>query len=177
MTRITTTIAILAAGLALTATDAAAQVRLSVAGGPSFPVGHLADEMDTGFNVLLGAGLSVPVLPVGIRVDGMLNQFPESGHDGNFRVISGSVNAILDIPMVVARPYIIGGLGVYNSRFTDDDHDHGDEGSTTNVGANIGAGIRVGLGGISVFAETRLHNIFSEGEQARFIPLSLGIRL
>ena len=176
MKRITTTIAIVAAGLSLGAHDAAAQVRLSVAGGPSFPVSHLADEMNTGFNVLVGAGLSVPVLPVGLRVDGMLNQFPEAGHDGNFRVISGSVNAILDIPMVVARPYIIGGLGVYNSRFTDD-HDHGDEGSTTNLGANIGAGVRVGLQGISVFAETRLHNIFSEGEQARFIPLSVGIRL
>jgi hypothetical protein len=175
MKRYTTIVAIIAAGLACFATDAAAQVRLSVAGGPSFPVGHLADEMNTGFNVLVGAGLSVPVLPVGLRVDGMLNQFPESGHDGDFRVISGSVNAILDIPLVAARPYIIGGLGVYNSRFTDDDH--ADEGSTSNLGANIGAGIRVGLPGVSVFAETRFHNIFSEGEQARFIPLSLGIRL
>jgi hypothetical protein len=169
-------IAIAALATAASAADAPAQVRLSVAGGPSFPLSHLSDEVNTGFNVLLGAGLHIPLLPVGVRVDGMLNQFPEAEHDGNFRVLSGSVNAVVDIPLIGATPYLIGGLGLYNSSFTDDDeHDHG--GSTTNVGANVGAGLRLGLPGLSLFAETRFHNIFSEGEHARFIPLSLGIRL
>jgi opacity protein-like surface antigen len=169
-------IALVAVATAITAADASAQVRLSASGGPSFPVGDLSDVVDTGFNVNVGAGLGFPLIPVGVRLEGSLNQFPESGHDGNFRVISGSANAVLDIPMLAATPYLIGGLGVYNSRFTDDDdHDH-DEGSTTNVGANIGAGVRLGLPFLSVFAEARLHNIFSDDGSARFVPVSLGIR-
>lgn len=167
-------IAIVAMATAASAADASAQVRLSVAGGPTFPFGDLGDEVDTGFNVQLGAGLSFPLLPVGVRLEGMLNQFPESAHDGNFRVLSGSANAVLDIPMIAATPYLIGGLGVYNSRFTDDD-DH-DDGSTTNVGANLGAGIRLGLPGLSVFAEARFHNIFVDAGNARFAPLSVGVR-
>lgn len=170
----TSVIALVAVATAVAAADASAQVRLSASGGPSFPTGDLSDVVDTGFNVNVGAGLGFPLIPVGVRLEGSLNQFPESAHDGNFRVISGSANAVLDIPMLVATPYLIGGLGVYNSRFTDDD-EH-DEGSTTNVGANVGAGVRLGLPFLSVFAEARLHNIFSDDGATRFIPVSVGIR-
>lgn len=165
-------VAIALAAAAATPADASAQLRFAAAGGPSFPVGGLSDEADTGFNILLGAGLSVPLLPVGVRADGMLNQFPASEQDGNVRILSGSVNAVLEMPLILATPYLIGGLGVYNSRFTD-----GDAGSATDTGANIGAGIRLGLPGLNVFAETRFHNIFSEGSSTRFIPISLGVRL
>jgi hypothetical protein len=151
--------------------DAAAQVRLSVGGGPTFPVGNLGDEFDMGYHVQLSAGLMPAMLPVGLRIDGAYNRFPED--DGHFRVIVGSVNAVLDIPMQGFSPYLIGGLGVYSSG-GDDDHGHP---TTTNVGANVGAGFRVGLPGLSVFVESRFHNIFSEGEQTRFVPVTLGIRL
>lgn len=164
-------IALVAVATAVAAADASAQVRLSVSGGPSFPLGDLSDVVDAGFNVNVGANLGFPLIPVGVRLEGSLNQFPESAQDGNVRVVSGSANAVLDIPMLVATPYLIGGLGVYNSRLTDDD-----EGSTTNVGANVGAGVRLGLPFLSVFAEARLHNIFSDDNATRFAPLSVGIR-
>ena len=150
------------------AADASAQLRFSVAGGPTVPLGSFGDALDTGFNAQLSAGLSVPILPVGIRVDGMLNQFPVTGGDDNFRVISGSVNGVLSLPSVGITPYLIGGLGLYNQ-------DHPQDGSTTDVGANIGVGLRVGLPGLAVFGEARLHNIFNEGDAVRFAPLSLGV--
>lgn len=172
---------LVALACAVTAADAAAQIRLSVAGGPTMPLGALDDAVETGYNAQLSAALSVPLLPVGVRVDGMFNQFPEELEDGNFRVLSGTVNGILSLPMVGIVPYLIGGVGVYSSRFVHAeeegaDHAHEDEGSTTNIGANIGGGVRVSLPGLSVFGEVRLHNLFSKGDQVRFAPLSLGLR-
>jgi hypothetical protein len=156
------------------AAEAAAQVNLSVAGGPSFPIGHLGEEFDLGYHVQLSAGLAT-TLPVGLRIDAGFNRFPETG--GAFQSISGSVNGVLGLGGVGFAPYLIGGAGVYNSRVSHDEdepgHDRGDE-STTNIGANIGAGFRVPLTGLTIFVEARLHNLFSEGEQTRFIPLSFG---
>ncbi|CAN5895796.1 hypothetical protein BH23GEM9_BH23GEM9_31060 [soil metagenome] len=157
-------------------TDASAQA-FGIGAGPSFPLSVLGDEFETGYHVQLSAGLAPASLPVGLRFDGAYNYFPED--DGHFRVISGSANAVLALPMSGLSPYIIGGLGVYNSRGEHDDEveaGHGHE-SVTNLGGNIGAGIRFALPGLSVFVEARLHNVFSEGEQVRFIPLTLGIQL
>jgi hypothetical protein len=165
--------AVAAVALVASAADASAQVRLSVAGGPTFAVGHLGDDVNMGFNVLAGAEFGVAAIPFGLRLDGMFNQFPETAHpDDSFRVISGSLNGIFALPAVGFSPYVIGGLGVYNSSYTDDDHG----GATTNLGANIGLGVRLPLPGLGVFAEARFHNLFSDGDQARFIPLSLGFR-
>ena len=165
--------------LAGSAGSASAQIGLSIAGGPSMPLGTLGDIVDTGYHAQLSAALSVPLLPVGVRIDGAFNQFPETGEDGNFRVLSGTANVILSVPSIGVIPYLIGGLGMYSSSFVHDDeagHDHGDEGSTTNVGANLGGGVRLALPGLAVFAEARLHNLFSDGEATRFVPVSLGIR-
>jgi hypothetical protein len=143
---------------------AAAQVGLSAGGGISY-------------NAQLSVGLSVPLLPVGLRLDGMFNQFPETGEDGDFRVLSGSVNGIVNLPLPGVTPYLIGGLGLYNSRWVEDEdvgHEH-EEGSVTNMGANIGAGVRVGLPGLAVFGEVRLHNLFSEEGSTRFVPLTIGL--
>lgn len=157
------------------AAGAAGQVQLSVAGGPSFPVGHLGDEFQLGYRVQTSAGLSVP-LPIGFRVDAAYTHFPET--HGSFRNISGTANGIVNLGGIGVSPYLIGGLGVYNSRVSHDeddehDHDHAD-GSTTNLGVNFGAGVRMPLPGLTLFVEARLHNLFSEGEQTRFIPLSFG---
>jgi hypothetical protein len=158
------------------ASDAAAQVGISLGAGPSFPVGALADEFDLGFNVQASAGFTPAILPFGVRVDGAFNRFPEDG--GHLRVISGSLNALFNLTVPGIVPYVIGGLGVYNSLVShDDEEDHGGgHDSVTNLGANIGAGVQLGIGGLSVFGETRFHNVFSEGDHLRFVPLTIGIR-
>lgn len=164
---------------AAAATAASAQVRISLAGGPTVPVGILADDVDLGYHAQLSAALGLPALPIGVRFDGALNQFPETAGDGSFRMISGTANAVLSVPSIGFVPYLIGGLGVYRSEWLHDEeepgHDHGDE-ATTNLGANVGVGARLVLPSLAVFAEARLHHLFTEGEEVRFAPISLGIR-
>jgi opacity protein-like surface antigen len=161
------TAAAAALAFAFPAGDAAAQVRLSLGAGPSFPLGS-DHHLDMGFNVQAGAEFGLPLLPFGVRVDGSFNRFGED--HGNYDVLAGTANAILRIPMVGLSPYIIGGLGMYGAK----DSAHGEE-RETNLGFNVGAGANLALPGLGVFAEMRLHSP-SGGEQIRFVPLTLGFR-
>jgi hypothetical protein len=159
-------VAIVAVAMAASATDAAAQVRFSIAGGLSFPTGD--HHLDTGYHVQVGADVGMPLLPVGLRLDGAFNRFNED--HGHYQVLNGSASAVLNIPLVVATPYLIGGIGIYSA----EDEAHGEE-RETSLGLNVGAGVRVPLPGLSVFAEARLHRPFDE-HQLRFVPLSIGFR-
>jgi hypothetical protein len=159
-------VAVAALAMAGSAGDAAAQVRLSVAGGPSFPTGD--HHLDTGYHVQVGADFSLPMIPIGLRVDGAFNRFAED--HGHYQVLNGSINGILNIPLLVATPYIIGGVGLYSA----EDEAHGGE-RETGAGVNVGAGVRLPLPGLAVFAEARLHHPF-DSDQLRFVPLSIGIR-
>jgi hypothetical protein len=161
-----TAIAIAAVALTASAADAAAQVRLSIAGGPSFPTGS-DNHLDTGYHVQVGGDLSLPLLPFGLRLDGAFNRFTED--HGNYDVLHGTASGVFSIPLVLFTPYIIGGIGMYSA----EDAAHGGD-RETNLGANIGAGVRLPLPGLSVFAEARLHAPFEGGQ--RFIPVSLGFR-
>lgn len=164
-------------GLAVSATGASAQIGWAIGGGPSFATGDLGDVVDMGYNVQGSASLSIPVLPVGIRIDGLYNKHP-SEFDENHRTFAGNVNAVFSFPSIGITPYVIGGLGMYNTKIEHDDdqevgHDHE---SSSDVGFNIGAGVRLGLPGLSVFGEARLHSISAEGGSVRFVPVTLGIR-
>ncbi|HEX6433621.1 MAG TPA: hypothetical protein VFZ87_05250, partial [Gemmatimonadales bacterium] len=76
------------------------------------------------------------------------------------------------------RPYLIGGGGVYNSKVTGSD-DPGDvlPGGETKFGINAGAGFDFKAGAAGLFVEGRFHNVFTEGSNTQFIPITLGIRL
>jgi hypothetical protein len=162
-------ISVAAAALALvvTAGSADAQVSFSLAGGPSFPTGD-DHHLDMGYHAQIGAELGLPLMPFSVRLDGAFNRFTED--HGNYDVLSGSANAILRIPMVGLTPYLIGGLGVYSAE--DEAHEGERE---TNLGVNLGVGARLGLPGLGVFAEARVHNPFGD-HQLRYVPLSIGVR-
>lgn len=168
--------AVVAVALAFSASETQAQIGFSIAGGPTFATGDAGDNLDMGYHAVVSAAFSLPVLPVGLQADGMFTRFNRSDVEGHAQVLNGSINAVLSIPSVGITPYIIGGVGFYQTSEEVNDVDLGD---STDVGVNAGAGVRLGLPGIGgVFAEARLHNIFGEGEgnSFRFVPVSLGIR-
>lgn len=170
-----------AAALAFSAADAQAQIGFSVAGGPTFPMGDAGDVLDMGYHAKVAASFKVPVLPIGLEADAMWNQFDYSDlDDANSRILSGTLNAVINLPTPGITPYIIGGVGMYNGK--DDIEGIEDSEGSTDFGINAGVGVRLGLVGLGgVFAEARLHNIFVDGadgesESVRFVPVSLGIR-
>jgi len=171
----------LAAAL-LTLTMAAASAdaqrpQVGLSGGATVPSGDLGDTQATGYNVNLALQFRPPLLPFGIRAEGMWSEF--AGEDAvvgdfpDFRVIGGTTNLFYELPFVVVRPYLIGGVGVYNTKLDAAGFDSG-----ANFGLNGGVGLRFPLTGIDTYVEARFHNVFNAlpgDESAQIIPITFGI--
>ena len=97
--------------------------------------------------------------------------------DIGFQVIQGTANVVYTFTTAeesTFRPYLIGGVGLYNQKATGDDS--GDPDSQTDFGINGGAGFDFQLGSVGLFVEGRFHNIFSDPDNTNFVPISVGVR-
>ena len=151
--------------------SSSAQTALTVAGGISAPVSDLGDVADLGYNIGVGINFGGTRLPIGARIEGGLNGFGLKDFDESFRIVSGTANAIVNFSQRADSPYLIGGLGIYNSKLGDFDSDN-------SVGINIGGGLRFPLGQLSTFVEARYHTTLSDdqrGSRLQFIPITFGV--
>jgi Outer membrane protein beta-barrel domain len=171
--------------LALGAQVAQAQAGLSLGlgAGAVVPTGDMGVVHSTGWTGQASLRLKPAVSPIGFQVDAGYTRLGLDSDlvDGHTSALSGTANAVFAFPSAaVARPYLIGGLGVYNMKATVDDA----SGSATKVGANAGAGFDLKLGSAALFAEGRFHAIFKgavdteslEETTAYMIPLTVGLR-
>jgi hypothetical protein len=180
-------IAALALGMLLTAPALRAQgAEFALGGGIGMPLGDFDDDAKLGWHGLAAVSFVPNGWPVGIQIDGSYQQFSLDedrfpGFTGlKTRFIMGTGNIVFKFKSSeesTFRPYLIGGVGLYNGKTTADD-DPGDVlgGGETDFGLNAGAGFDFKAGGAGLFIEGRFHNVFSEGTNTRFIPITLGIR-
>ena len=91
----------------------------------------------------LGAQLTLPVIPLGIRADAML-----LGNELETENLSYSLNAVAVMQLPLVQPYGIIGRGKYAVV----------EGGERESGWNYGAGVRVGVARLGLFAEMRRHD-------------------
>lgn len=149
-------------------------VQLGIAGGLSLPTSDLSDFTDLGFNGTVTVGMTPALIPLGIRIDGAINQFAikDDLGDGNVRFLSVTGNLVYKIPGAMVSPYLIGGAGLYNTKA--DLGIFGSE-SENNFGWNVGGGINMPLSGFSTFIEARYNQVQTDGEAAKFIPITFGI--
>jgi Outer membrane protein beta-barrel domain len=157
--------------------------KFSLGGGLTLPLGDFGDAAGTGFHGLAAVSFQPANFPIAIQVDGMYHRFGAEedifGDDVNFRFLQGTANAVYRFQTseeTKIRPYLIGGLGLYNSKATGDGV-VGDPESTTDFGINGGAGFDFQAGAVALFVEGRFHNVFSDPENTNFIPLTVGVRL
>lgn len=184
MSTIRTVLAGAGIALVLTASVAEAQVSFGLAGGATTPSGSLNDRQNLGYNGLVTLQLGLPVMPIQLRADLQYNGFggkdfgnavQNAANQKDTRVISGSINGVFNILPGPIKPYLIGGVGYYDTQLT------GTE-ATRKVGYNYGAGVKFGLTGASIFVEARMHQVndatFAVGggrTSAKFIPITVGI--
>jgi outer membrane protein with beta-barrel domain len=167
---------------ALAPSTARGQVYLGLGGGASVPVSNLSNNHSSGYNVLASLGAQIPTTPVGVRVDGMFDQLPGNPGIGNAQIWTANANLVVSlVPGGPVTPYLIGGPGYYNGDY----HVFTTSGGTllatgnthaNNFGLNGGGGVRVGLGGIGLFAEVRYHYIFAGAHNYEMVPISAGVR-
>jgi len=168
--------ALLAVALGLTGasvplTSAAGQAQLSVSGGLAAPVNDLGDVADLGYNVAAGLNFGGTRLPIGARIEGSLSGFGLKDLNEDVRILNATVNAVVNLSQRADSPYLIGGLGLYNSKFGSDD-------SQNAVGVNLGGGLRFPLASLNTFFEARYHAMLGDrrdGANLQYIPITFGI--
>jgi hypothetical protein len=103
---------------------------------------------------------------------------------GNINILSVNANAkwtLLPIPVV--SPYLTGGIGL--AQMSTGDLTVKYNGSSvggfpkvageTKTAANLGAGVDLKLGVVTLYAEAKYTWIFTEGNSTKYIPISVGI--
>jgi opacity protein-like surface antigen len=167
-----------ALGILLSSSTLHAQgAEFSLGGGLGVPLGTFDDLVKIGWHGTAGVSFVPRNAPIGIQVDGNFSQFSdETPFDIKSQLIYGTANAVYKFESsedTRLRPYLIGGVGVYNSKATGSD---ALEGSTTKLGINAGAGFDFKAGEAGLFVEGRFHNVFTDGDNVTFIPITIGVR-
>jgi opacity protein-like surface antigen len=166
------------------AAQATTRPTFGVSGGVAFPTGDFGDAVSTGYDIAAHIGYKPALSPVGLRVEGMFNQFDLKGTGTDFKakILAGTANLVIMSSAAPGsmRPYFIGGAGVYNLKLSSSSL-NASSNSETKFGLNGGAGLDLALSGINVFAEARYHHVFSKDDatganNTGFVPLVVGVR-
>ncbi len=173
-------------------TPVTAQLRGVAGVGLSAPVGDFADEnigmaKAGGGHALIGVEWMASSRPVGIRLDGTWNQFCTTACDdvgGNldikYQILNANLSGIFETTLDEAqktRLYLLAGAGIYNYKLRGDDVPGGLDNSTSDFGISGGAGFSLRVGTIGLFLEGRFHNVFTEGSNLQYVPVTVGVRL
>ena len=149
----------------------------SLGGGLGIPVGTFDDLVKIGWHGTAAVSFVPQRWPVGVQIDGSFSQFSdETAFDIKNQLIYGTANAVYKFQSSEDsrfRPYLIGGGGVYNSKATGSD---ALDGSSTKFGINLGAGFDFKTGSAGLFMEGRFHDVFTDGDNLKFIPITVGVR-
>jgi hypothetical protein len=151
--------------------DAGAQARFSVAGGIAAPMSDLGDAADVGYNVTAGLNFDLGGLPIDARLEGSLSSFGLQDFPEDVRILNATANAVVNLGQQRESPYLIGGLGIYNSKF-------GNAGSESAAGVNLGGGLRFVIGELNTFFEARYHAMFGEAgvsANLQYVPIVVGV--
>jgi len=158
--------------------------------GATIPLGDFSDNADLGWHLGGLFEYKQPSLPVtwrgeityhrnGLNEDFFGGQIPGVGNlDGNFSMFNVVANALYAFgdKAKTARPYIIGGLGLYKVKATASYQGIDISDSQTKFGINVGGGFVFALSGFDTFVEARFHSVFTDNSSTNFIPISFGFK-
>lgn len=143
--------------------------RFGIGLGTTMPMGDYGDLDRMGLNLLGVFETPLAKGPVDLRLDGLYSTTSHDVASGSTGILGGTASALyhFSAPRAQARPYILGGLGIYNVDF-------GAE-SQTKVGFAFGGGVKFGVGALNAFAETRYASVETSGLSTNFVPLTVGL--
>jgi hypothetical protein len=150
-------------------------IQLSLAAGASAPQGTLSDATTLGWHVLGAVNVNSLFIPLGLRLEGAYNRIPARDDvpivGGDVSIVSITGNMTYRWPMTnsVFSPYLLGGMGAYQTDCETVCED------TTSFGWNFGLGTKLYLLGFRSFLEARFHSTTRDGTRVNYIPVSLGI--
>ena len=137
--------------------------------GATLPTGNYGDLDKMGINILGVFETPLANSPLYLRADGLYSNTAHDGATGSTSILGGTASVLyhFSAPNATARPYVLGGLGIYNV-------DPG-SGSETKIGYAFGGGVTFSLGALNAFAEARYASIQTSGSSTTLIPLTIGL--
>jgi hypothetical protein len=116
------------------------------------------DGLDTGWDIGAGLRATPTNWPIALQLDLMVVDLGSS-------LFQATIEAVYEFGSNSSafRPYVIGGLGIYDGNF----------------GLNAGLGVDFAIvdAPFGFFVESRYHRVFDDPSDVGFIPLNAGIRL
>ncbi len=149
-------------------------VRVGIGGGVAFPNGDIARGMHGGYSVSGVITIDPPRWPVGFEVSGTLYGFSPRGDNINGQVMSVTGSVLVPVAGVIGKPYLIGGVGYYNTQWPVT----GPLDAERDFGVHAGIGTKVGNGRREFHIQARFHEVFAENgidgrpRSREIIPLS-----
>lgn len=196
-------LALAAGALAAAALPRAARAQLApgnpfsvgVSGGLAAPTSTLGNNVNSGYSVAGLVDFRPAPGPLSLRVEvgydrfdykdsyqTYLAQLAGGSYTANTHYLRGNANLVYRLGSYSGlRPYVTGGVGVYNnsngqSLQLDGATTSYSSGSTTKFGVNGGLGVEVPLSGLTVFGEVRAHGVQTNYRPVTYIPITVGIR-
>jgi len=151
--------------------------RFGLGGGAIVPVGDYKDADKIGWHGLGMVQFGLPASPVDIRVDGLYGQTTHKDIgttpvSGNTKLYGALASLVYNIgPKLMARPYILGGAGVYHVKVDA----AGTIVSETKFAYGLGGGVSVGMGQSHFFVEGRFVSVRESGGSTSFLPFTAGV--
>jgi hypothetical protein len=146
-------------------------IRFGVGGGLILPMGNYADVDKAGWNLLGVIQLPISRSPIHLRFDAMYGQTSHKSTfgSGNTTLTGATGDLLYHLGEHAAkvRPYVLGGLGVYNV-------DAGGS-SETDFTFGFGGGILFGIGTMHAFLEGRYMRVQASGASLPFVPVTFGV--
>jgi hypothetical protein len=164
-------------------------ISVGLGGGVTVPSGDLSECCGSGFNLAGFLQWRQPDQVFGLRADAQFHrndmkdtyllQFPNAGAGttGYYNIITVGGSAVLEVapPGSAMGWYLLAGAGLYRAEASVTESNITVSSSDTQLGFNAGGGLRVRMGGASLFAETRWHTTKIEDATFSLIPLTIGI--
>jgi len=156
-------------------------VSFGISGGLSLPMGDLGDAVESGYTAA-GHIFFKPASfnALSFRGDVSYDRWTTKvSDDANVQSLGFVANALYNVNTTgMVKPYLLGGVGAFNSKVKLDlpGGASGDSESSTDLGIQVGGGLRFQLSGFSTFLEAKYVNVFGDGDSSNWVPITFGIR-
>jgi len=170
---------LMAATVLVAAVSTAAEAQMSssprfgIKAGVAMPLGDFGDVAGLGIHAGAHVGMPLGTGNWGLRFDADYGRYAGEGIIDNVSQLGGVANVILNVQTESAwKPYLLAGLGYYNTKV----EAGGGSVDDSNMAFNVGAGYNFTMGSSNLFTELRFLSIQTDGDALNAFPIVIGLR-
>ncbi|MHB1863830.1 MAG: hypothetical protein ACYCVL_12780 [Gemmatimonadaceae bacterium] len=144
-------------------------VQIGATAGLNVPLSDLSRQTQTG--LLIDAFLTGTPRqwPAALRGELSYSDLPGALNRASQHVTGFTLNAVLPVASAGSAPYVLGGLGLYNTG------SYAGFPSENDLGVDLGVGYRWQRPGVSYFAEVRFTDVAHTGVSRQMLPIMFGV--